>query len=145
MTGGYTLRTKQQSRARLQKGLPALTDILPAVRRATEKSMPIIVYDRLMQDKNVFYITFDNVEVGRLQAREIMKKKPNGNYVMRCSRSGSRATSHASCKARQAMPRYRSARRSSCPPCPPVARFKHHAAPIQHLSHKMTDITPTAS
>lgn len=55
--------------------------ILPAVRRAHEKGVPVIAYDRLIQDKDVFYITFDNVEVGRIQAREVLRKKPNGNYV----------------------------------------------------------------
>lgn len=55
--------------------------ILPAVRRALAKGVPVIAYDRLIQDKDVFYITFDNVEVGRIQAREVLKKKPAGNYV----------------------------------------------------------------
>ena len=28
-----------------------------------------------------FYVTFDNVEVGRMQAREVVKARPAGNYV----------------------------------------------------------------
>ncbi|HEX7649922.1 MAG TPA: substrate-binding domain-containing protein, partial [Noviherbaspirillum sp.] len=50
--------------------------ILPAVRRALDKGVPVIAYDRLIQDKDVFYITFDNIEVGRIQAREVLKQKP---------------------------------------------------------------------
>src|SRR3546814_20491210 len=29
----------------------------------------------------VFYLTFDNKEVGRLQAREVLKVQPEGNFV----------------------------------------------------------------
>jgi D-xylose transport system substrate-binding protein len=55
--------------------------VLPAVKKARAEGIPVIAYDRLIQDKDVFYITFDNVEVGRMQAREVFKKKPAGNYV----------------------------------------------------------------
>jgi D-xylose transport system substrate-binding protein len=41
----------------------------------------VIAYDRLIQEKDVFYITFNNVEVGRMQAREVFKVRPKGNYV----------------------------------------------------------------
>jgi D-xylose transport system substrate-binding protein len=41
----------------------------------------VIAYDRLIQDKDVLYITFDNVEVGRMQARAVLAVKPKGNYV----------------------------------------------------------------
>ncbi len=53
----------------------------PAVAKAKEARIPVIAYDRLIQDKDVLYITFDNVEVGRMQAREVLKAKPKGNYV----------------------------------------------------------------
>ncbi|HET7528177.1 MAG TPA: D-xylose ABC transporter substrate-binding protein [Burkholderiaceae bacterium] len=53
----------------------------PAVAKAKEAKIPVIAYDRLIQDKDVLYITFDNVEVGRMQAREVLKAKPKGNYV----------------------------------------------------------------
>src|SRR5262245_21079127 len=53
----------------------------PAVAKAKEAKIPVIAYDRLIQDKDVLYITFDNVEVGRMQAREVFKKKAAGNYV----------------------------------------------------------------
>jgi D-xylose transport system substrate-binding protein len=53
----------------------------PAVAKAKEAKIPVIAYDRLIQDKDVLYITFDNVEVGRMQAREVLKVKPKGNFV----------------------------------------------------------------
>jgi D-xylose transport system substrate-binding protein len=53
----------------------------PAVAKAKEAKIPVIAYDRLIQDKDVLYITFDNIEVGRMQAREVLKAKPKGNYV----------------------------------------------------------------
>ena len=55
--------------------------VLPAVRNAKAERIPIIAYDRLIQDKDVFYLTFDNVEVGRMQAHGVLAKKPAGNYV----------------------------------------------------------------
>ena len=55
--------------------------VLPAVKRARSEGIPVIAYDRLIQDKDVFYLTFDNVEVGRMQAQGVFKKKPAGNYV----------------------------------------------------------------
>ena len=56
--------------------------ILPAVSKATKQKIPVIAYDRLIEAPGVFYITFDNVEVGRMQARAILAAKPKGNYVM---------------------------------------------------------------
>jgi hypothetical protein len=35
----------------------------------------------LIENPDAFYITFDNKEVGRMQAREVFKVKPEGNYV----------------------------------------------------------------
>jgi len=56
--------------------------ILPAVRKAQQRKIPVIAYDRLIEAPGVFYITFDNKEVGRLQARAILDVKPKGRYVM---------------------------------------------------------------
>jgi D-xylose transport system substrate-binding protein len=53
----------------------------PAVARAKEAGIPVVAYDRLLQDPSVLYLTFDNVEVGRMQARAVFKVKPKGNYV----------------------------------------------------------------
>jgi D-xylose transport system substrate-binding protein len=56
--------------------------ILPAVKNATDQGIPVIAYDRLIEDTGTLYITFDNVEVGRMQAREVFKQVPKGNYVI---------------------------------------------------------------
>jgi len=56
--------------------------ILPAVTKATRQKVPVVAYDRLIEAPGVFYITFDNVEVGRMEAREVFKVKPKGNYVI---------------------------------------------------------------
>ena len=55
--------------------------IKPAVQSALEQGIPVIAYDRLIEDPGALYITFDNVEVGRMQAREVQKVKPKGNYI----------------------------------------------------------------
>ncbi len=56
--------------------------ILPAINKAVQRKIPVIAYDRLIEAPGVFYITFDNKEVGRMQAREVLKAQPKGNYVM---------------------------------------------------------------
>jgi len=58
------------------------TAIKPSVASATSNGIPVIAYDRLIEDPGVLYATFDNVEVGRMQAREIFAKVPKGNYVI---------------------------------------------------------------
>jgi D-xylose transport system substrate-binding protein len=55
--------------------------VLPGVAKATAEGIPVVGYDRLIEQKGVFYLTFDNKEVGRLQAREVFKVAPKGNYV----------------------------------------------------------------
>ena len=57
------------------------TAILPAVQSALDQGVPVIAYDRLIEDPGALYITFDNVEVGRMQARAIYDVMPEGNYV----------------------------------------------------------------
>ncbi len=57
------------------------TAILPAVESALAQGVPVIAYDRLIEDPGALYITFDNVEVGRMQARAILEVMPQGNYV----------------------------------------------------------------
>jgi D-xylose transport system substrate-binding protein len=56
--------------------------ILPAVNKAAKQKIPVIAYDRLIEAPGVFYITFDNKEVGRMQARAVFAAQPKGNYVM---------------------------------------------------------------
>jgi D-xylose transport system substrate-binding protein len=54
----------------------------PAVSAAANEGIPVVGYDRLIEDPRTFYLTFDNVEVGRMQARAILEEAPEGNYVM---------------------------------------------------------------
>ena len=56
--------------------------IVPALAKAKAKNIPVVAYDRLIEAPGVFYITFDNKEVGRMQARAVLAAKPKGNYVM---------------------------------------------------------------
>src|SRR5437763_7239755 len=58
------------------------TAIKPSVASAISQGIPVIAYDRLIEDPNALYITFDNVEVGRLEARAVFGAKPAGNYVI---------------------------------------------------------------
>jgi D-xylose transport system substrate-binding protein len=54
----------------------------PALDAAEAAGIPVIGYDRLIEDPRAFYLTFDNVEVGRMQARAVFDLAPEGNYVM---------------------------------------------------------------
>jgi len=54
----------------------------PAVAAAADEGIPVVGYDRLIEDARAFYLTFDNVEVGRMQARAVFAAQPTGNYVM---------------------------------------------------------------
>lgn len=54
----------------------------PAIEAAANEGIPVVGYDRLIEDPRAFYLTFDNVEVGRMQAAAVFEKAPKGNYVM---------------------------------------------------------------
>jgi D-xylose transport system substrate-binding protein len=56
--------------------------VKPAVTAAIAAGVPVVAYDRLIEEAGAFYLTFDNIEVGRMTAREILKLVPKGNYVM---------------------------------------------------------------
>jgi D-xylose transport system substrate-binding protein len=56
--------------------------ILPAVQGATDQGIPVIAYDRLIEDANTFYVSFDNVLVGQLMAEVIFDLVPTGNYIV---------------------------------------------------------------
>jgi D-xylose transport system substrate-binding protein len=56
--------------------------ITPALAKAKAKGIPVVAYDRLIEYPGVFYITFDNKEVGRMQARAVLAAKPKGNFVL---------------------------------------------------------------
>ncbi|MFH1017674.1 MAG: D-xylose ABC transporter substrate-binding protein [Pseudomonadota bacterium] len=55
----------------------------PIVAAAHKAGIKVLSYDRLIRNADVdLYISFDNVEVGRLQASYLLKKVPKGNYVL---------------------------------------------------------------
>ncbi len=56
--------------------------ILPAIAKAKTAGIPVIAYDRLIEDESTFYITFDNKKVGTLMAQSLMKVAPKGNYAV---------------------------------------------------------------
>lgn len=56
--------------------------ILPAVQSATDQGIPVIAYDRLIEDANTFYVSFDNVLVGQLMAEVVFDLVPTGNYFI---------------------------------------------------------------
>lgn len=53
----------------------------PAVEQAAAEGIPVVGYDRLIENPDAFYITFDNKEVGRMQARAVLAAMPEGNYA----------------------------------------------------------------
>ncbi|MBW8846924.1 MAG: D-xylose ABC transporter substrate-binding protein [Burkholderiales bacterium] len=56
--------------------------VAPALNKAKARKVPVLAYDRLIEAPEVFYLTFDNREVGRLQAKAVLAVKPKGRYVM---------------------------------------------------------------
>lgn len=53
----------------------------PAIDKAAAEGIPVVGYDRLIEDARAYYLTFDNKEVGRMQAEEVFKLMPKGNYA----------------------------------------------------------------
>lgn len=58
------------------------TAIKPAVTSAIEAGVPVVAYDRLIEEPKALYLTFDNKGVGKLEAEEIFKRVPTGRYVI---------------------------------------------------------------
>lgn len=56
--------------------------IKSAVDKAQLANIPVIAYDRLIEDPDAFYITFDNKKVGTIIAESVMAVVPEGNYVI---------------------------------------------------------------
>lgn len=53
------------------------------IRNAHEKNVKVIAYDRLIRNCDLdYYISFNNVQVGKLMAEGITRLKPEGNYVL---------------------------------------------------------------
>jgi D-xylose transport system substrate-binding protein len=81
-------KQQQQAEAALTKGAEVLVlDAVDAasagaiVTKAKQKDVPVVSYDRLITNADIdYYISFDNVEVGRLQAKTLSDKlKEDGN------------------------------------------------------------------
>ena len=49
-----------------------------ALELAANAGVPVIAYDRLIEDPGVLYITFDNVGVGKAEAAALLEKVPIG-------------------------------------------------------------------
>jgi D-xylose transport system substrate-binding protein len=58
------------------------TAILPSVTAAIDQGIPVIAYDRLIEEPRALYLTFDNVLVGKLEAETIFGLVPEGRYVI---------------------------------------------------------------
>jgi D-xylose transport system substrate-binding protein len=56
--------------------------ILPSVEAAISQGVPVIAYDRLIEDPTALYITFDNVAVGRMEAEAVLAVVSEGNFVI---------------------------------------------------------------
>jgi D-xylose transport system substrate-binding protein len=74
--------------ALITKGVSALAivpyssdSIKPAAAAAVANGIPTIGYDIQIEVPGVFYLSFDNAEVGRIQARGVQAIMPEGNYV----------------------------------------------------------------
>ena len=53
-----------------------------AVDKAAAEGIPVLGYDRLIEDKRAFYLTFDNKGVGRIIAQSVSAVQPEGNYAI---------------------------------------------------------------
>jgi D-xylose transport system substrate-binding protein len=50
---------------------------------AKAANIPVVSYDRLIDSKDLnFYISYNNLEVGKLQAQYALSKVPSGNYLL---------------------------------------------------------------
>ena len=88
-------KQQQQAEAALTQGAKVLVldpvdaaSAAPIVQRAKQQRVPVISYDRLITNSDVdYYVSFDNVRVGRLQAETLTAKlkadgKTSGGLVM---------------------------------------------------------------
>lgn len=56
--------------------------ILPSIKALSDAGIKSIAYDVQFEDPNALYITFDNVGVGRIIAKEVSAVKPEGDYAV---------------------------------------------------------------
>jgi D-xylose transport system substrate-binding protein len=83
-------RQLQQVKAMIRTGIKVLV-LLPhdaamasrMVDAAKSANVKVISYDRLVPNSDVdLYVSFDRVEIGRMQAEYLVKHAPTGNYVL---------------------------------------------------------------
>ena len=56
--------------------------VTPIIEACKEEGVPVISYDRMATDCDVdYYVTFDTVKVGELQAKFVVDQAPKGNYI----------------------------------------------------------------
>ena len=86
---GDDARQISQAEAMISQGVDVLV-VVPhnaeataaIVSKAHKSGIKVLSYDRLIKNADVdLYVSFDNIEVGRLQAQTIAKLVPSGNYV----------------------------------------------------------------
>jgi D-xylose transport system substrate-binding protein len=53
----------------------------PALASARAAGIPVVGYDRLIEAEDVFYLSFDNRRVGRIQAEQILAVQPRGRFA----------------------------------------------------------------
>ncbi|EIW18848.1 MULTISPECIES: sugar ABC transporter substrate-binding protein [Pelosinus] len=54
----------------------------PIVNAAHEAKIPVVSYDRFIMNADLdYYITFDSVKVGEVEAKFVVEKAPKGNYI----------------------------------------------------------------
>jgi D-xylose transport system substrate-binding protein len=75
-------KQQQQAEAAITKGASVLVldavdvaSVGPIIQHASQKNIPVIAYDRLIPDQDIaFYVSFDNVKQGRVQAQSLLDK-----------------------------------------------------------------------
>jgi D-xylose transport system substrate-binding protein len=56
--------------------------ILPSVKAAVDAGIPVIAYDRELENAKALFLTHDNVLVGHMIADAVTKAQPTGNYAI---------------------------------------------------------------
>ena len=88
--GGDADRQFQQVQDMIKAGIKVLvlmprdtTKASRMVDAAKSANVKVISYDRLVQNSDVdLFVSFDRLEIGRMQAEYLVKQAPRGNYVL---------------------------------------------------------------
>lgn len=56
--------------------------ILPSIQKAIDAGIPVIAYDRELENSKALFMTHDSTEVGRMIATAVTKAQPTGNYAI---------------------------------------------------------------